>query len=150
MVSDTGSKIRLIRPELWTDRGLLIGEIKSPITMTQFPLTNKPIRWVHNHEGKQDQYCTQPPLEHANGLLPCVDTFPGIHAPIVMVPSLLWSYNAINMWRSLQQTTQYAEIVTMWLMGEYPSGLCQLRLWLDVARRPMKCSFVVVCGNTVT
>jgi hypothetical protein len=73
--SGVENKEHFIHPELWVCGGLFIEEIKDPITMSQLPLTNYPIRWVHNQEGKLDYYCTQPPSKRANELLPRVVTF---------------------------------------------------------------------------
>jgi hypothetical protein len=40
-------------------------------------------------KGKINYYCSQPPLEHINGQLPCVATFLCLRAPNVVTPSLL-------------------------------------------------------------
>jgi hypothetical protein len=44
MANDTENRVHFIRPELRARENLFIGEIKGPITISQLPLTNYPIR----------------------------------------------------------------------------------------------------------
>jgi hypothetical protein len=89
VASGTEIKLASFSSIKWVCEGLFIWEINCPITMSQLPLTNYPIHWVHSHDDKLDYCCTQLPSKRINGLLPHVATFSCFRALIVTTSSFL-------------------------------------------------------------